>query len=111
MKPPINHREPRIPERRRGLLEYEDFSCACLIENLSSNGFRLTCLDDFTVGQVLGLKSELLPGRAIQCRVEVKHFADGSVGVMIVDIDESSARVCRELIDEHYASQLGQRSI
>ena len=111
MEPHATLREPRVPGGRRGLVEYDDFSCACVIENVSSRGFCLTCLDDFTVGQVLGLKCELLPGKSIQCKVEVRHYADGTVGVLIVDIDGASARVCRELIDEHYAAQLDRRSI
>ena len=102
-------RDPRVPGFRRGLLEYDDFSSACLIENVSMRGFRLECLDDFVVGQRLQLASTFGPDETMRCMLEVRHVAGSSVGAVIVDIDEESARLCRELIEEHYAVLLWRR--
>ena len=104
-------RDPRVPGFRRGLLEYDDFSSACLIENLSARGFRLECLDEFVVGQMLRLTSTFGPGQAIRCKVEVRHVEGSSIGAAIVEIDARSARLCRELIEEHYALLLRRRTV
>jgi hypothetical protein len=99
-------RDPRVPGFRRGLLEYDDFSSACLIENVSAHGFRLECLDEFVVGQRMRLTGAFGPGETIHCEVEVRHVAGSSVGAAIVGIDADSARLCRELIEDHYALAL-----
>jgi hypothetical protein len=106
----VHQREPRVPGFRRGLLEYDDFSSACLIENVSPHGFRLECLDDFIVGQRLKLTSTFGPDETMRCKVEVRHVAGSSVGATILEIDEKSARLCSELIDEYYALELKRRS-
>jgi hypothetical protein len=103
-------RDPRVPGFRRGLLEYDEFSSACLIENVSARGFRLECLDAFEVGQRLRLTSTFGPGETIHCTVEVRHVDGSSVGAAIVEIDARSARLCGELIDEHYALQMQRRA-
>ena len=96
-------RDPRVPGFRRGLLEYDDFSSACLIENVSAHGFRLECLDEFSIGQRLHLTSTFGPGETIHCELEVRHVEGSSIGAAIIVIDARSARLCEELIDEHYA--------
>ena len=96
-------RDPRVPGFRRGLLEYDDFSSACLIENVSAHGFRLECLDEFSIGQRLHLTSTFGPGETIHCELEVRHVEGSSIGAAIIAIDARSARLCEELIDEHYA--------
>jgi len=99
-------RDPRVPGFRRGLLEYDDCSSACLIENVSSRGFRLECLDEFMIGQRLQLTSTFGPGETMRCKLEVRHVEGSSIGATIVEIDETSARLCRELIEDHYALML-----
>src|SRR5262245_51759176 len=96
-------RDPRVPGFRRGLLEYDDCSSACLIENVSTRGFLLECLDEFVVGQKLQLTSTFGPGETMQCQIEVRHVDGSSVGAVIMKIDERSARLCREMIEEYYA--------
>ena len=103
-------RDPRVPGFRRGVLEYDDFSSACLIENVSTRGFLLECLDAFVVGQTLRLTSTFGPGETMSCKLEVRHVEGSSVGAAIIEIDERSARLCRELIDEYYALQPGRRA-
>jgi len=103
-------RDPRVPGFRRGLLEYDEYSSACLIENVSAHGFLLECLDEFVVGQRLRLTSTFGPGEAIHCTVEVRHVEGSSVGAAIVEIDARSARLCGELIDEYYAVQMVRRA-
>ena len=104
-------RDPRVPGFRRGVLEYDDFSSACLIENVSARGFRLECLDDFVVGQMLRLTSTFGPGQTIHCKLEVRHVEGSSVGAAIVEIDARSARLCREMIEEHYALLLRRHTV
>ena len=99
-------RDPRVPGFRRGLLEYDDFSSACLIENVSAHGFRLECLDEFSIGQRLQLTSTFGPRETMHCKLEVRHVEGSSIGASIVEIDERSARLCRELIEDHYALML-----
>lgn len=106
MKSAVHEREPRIPESFRCLLEYDDFSSACLVENLSSGGFLLECLDEFMVGQRMQLACKLRTDQMMRCRVEVRHVAGARVGTAIVEIDDLSARLCRERIEEYYALQL-----
>jgi hypothetical protein len=96
-------RDPRVPGFRRALLEYDDCSSACLIENMSQRGFLLECLDEFVVGQRLQLTSTFGAGETIHCQIEVRHVDGSSVGAVIVAIDERSARLCREMIEEYYA--------
>jgi hypothetical protein len=103
-------RDPRVPGFRRGLLEYDEFSSACLIENVSARGFRLECLDAFVVGQRLRLTSTFGPGETIHCTLEVRHVDGSSVGAAIVEMDARSARLCGELIDEHYALEMKRRA-
>jgi hypothetical protein len=104
-------RDPRVPGFRRGLLEYDECSSACLIENVSAHGFRLECLDAFVIGQRLQLTSTFGPGEAIHCTVEVRHVEGSSVGAAIVEIDARSARLCSEMIDEHYALEMRRRAV
>ena len=104
-------RDPRVPGFRRGVLEYDDFSSACLIENVSTRGFLLACLDAFVVGQTLQLTSTFGPGETMRCTLEVRHVEGSSVGAVIIEIDERSARLCRDLINEYYALQPGRREV
>lgn len=96
-------RDPRVQGFRRGLLEYDDCSSACLIENVSTRGFLLECLDEFVVGQRLQLTSTFGPGETLRCKIEVRHVDGSSMGAFIVEIDARSDRLCREMIDEYYA--------
>jgi hypothetical protein len=104
-------RDPRVPGFRRGMLEYDDFTSACLIENVSARGFLLECLDEFAVGQRLQLTSTFGPGETMRCKLEVRHVEGSSVGAAIVEIDERSARLCRDLIDEYYALMPRRRAL
>lgn len=99
----VKPRAHRVRLHRKGVLEYDNFLCACLIEEVSVGGFLIACLDDFVVGQRMTLKSELRPGESIHCVVEVRHICDYSLGVAVVDMDIDSAKLCRELMNEYYA--------
>jgi hypothetical protein len=102
-------RDARVPGRARGLLEYDDFSSACLIQNVSERGFLLECLDEFVVGQRLRLTSTFGAGATMRCTLEVRHVEGSSIGAAIVEIDADSAQLCRELIEQHYALQSRRR--
>lgn len=99
----VKQRAHRVRLHRKGVLEYDNFSCACLIEEVSPGGFLIACLDEFAVGQQVTLRSELRPGERIHCVVEVRHINDYSLGVAVVDMDKNSATLCRELMNEYYA--------
>ena len=103
-------RDPRVPGFRRGLLEYDDCSSACLIENVSTRGFLLECLDEFVVGQRMQLTSTFGPGETLHCQIEVRHVDGSTIGAAIIAIDERSARLCREMIEEHYAILIRRRT-
>lgn len=85
------------------MLEYDNFSSVCLIEEASAGGLLIACLDEFVVGQRMTLKSEFRPGQLMHCVVEVRHIRDYSLGVSIVEIDDESAALCRALMNEYFA--------
>lgn len=99
----LKQRATRVRLPRKGVLEYDNFSSACLIEEASAGGFLIACLDNFVVGQRMTLTSEFRPRQTVRCVVEVRHISDYSVGVSIVEIDDASAKLCDELINEYYA--------
>jgi ribosomal protein S18 acetylase RimI-like enzyme len=92
-------RDKRLQLFRRGVLEYDDFSCACLIEDMSSKGFLIACLDEFSIGQRLTLSSELFPGERFRCVVEVRHRNDYSIGATVLEIDDQSTRLRDEFMN------------
>lgn len=64
------------------------------------------CSKQFSVGDVLELKSELYPARLLLCKIEIRHISDMCLGTKIVEINDTGSRLCREFIEEHYSDRL-----
>jgi hypothetical protein len=98
--------EPRIPVRHRGTLKSGDESFPCLIENMSQNGVLIMSSREFPVGEVLEFRCELFPGKVLECKVEVRHVSDQTLGLKIVEIDEKGVNLCQLFLEEQYAEKL-----
>ena len=98
--------EPRIPHARRGTLTVAGASIPCLIQDFSTKGFLIMCTRQFSVGDVLELRSELYPEKVLQCKIEIRHISDNCLGTLIVEISDSSLKLCRQFIEEHYSDRL-----
>ena len=98
--------EPRLAHSRKGTLTLGGTSSACLVQDVSTKGFLIMATKSFNVGDVLELRSELFPGKTLECKIEVRHITDECLGTRIVEISESSARLCQQLIEEQYADRL-----
>ena len=98
--------EQRVPVNYRGTLMLEDASFPCLVEDMSKGGILVMSSREFPVGQVLGFKCELFPGKVLECKVEVRHVSDQTFGMQIVEIDEYGSQLCQLYLDEQYADKL-----
>jgi hypothetical protein len=98
-------KEPRIPRGRKGTLIIAGMSVSCVVQDLSTKGFLIMCTRPFPVGTELELKSELYPERFMTCKIRVRHVSDMCLGTEIVEMSESSLRLCREFIEEHYSER------
>ena len=98
--------EPRLAHARKGTLTKEGQSSACLVQDVSTKGFLIMATKPYTVGDVLELKSELIKGQFLECKIEVRHITDDCLGTRIVEISDANARLCRQFIEEHYADRL-----
>ena len=106
MKKPESRAEPRISHARRGTLTVAGASIPCLIQDISSRGFLLMCTRQFSVGDILELRSELYPEKILQCKIEIRHISDDTLGTLIVEISDSALKLCRQFIDEQYSERL-----
>jgi len=99
--------EPRLQHARRASLTFQDASSACLIQDFSMKGFLIMSAKKFAVGDVMDLKSELYPGRVLECRIAVRHItSDDCLGTQIVEMNDVATRLCKTFIEEHYAERL-----
>lgn len=99
-------KEPRIPRARKATLTLAGTSVPCVMQDLSMKGFLIMCTRPVAVGAELELKCELYPERFMTCKIHVRHVSDMCLGTEIMEISESSARLCREFIEEHYSERL-----
>jgi ArsR family metal-binding transcriptional regulator len=72
----------------------------CLIEDFSSNGFRLFSALNAQVADVLELSCELYPERVFNCKIEARHVTDEWIGTKIVEVSNYAMRMCQQFIDE-----------
>lgn len=98
--------EPRVPVRHRGTLKSADASYPCLLENMSQNGFLIVSSREFPVGEILEIRCELFPGKILECKVEVRHVSDQSLGLKIVEIDDRGRSLCHLFLKEQFAGKL-----
>jgi hypothetical protein len=75
---------------------------------MSENGIFLMCSRELTVGQVLDFRCELFPGKLLECKIEVKHVGESSVGTKIIDIDKRGASLCQLFLQEQYSDRLNK---
>ena len=101
MKAHERRAEARVPITRRGTLGAQSARFPCLIQNFSSKGFLIMCIEKVPIGEILELKSELSPQRFLQCKVEVRHVTDDCLGTKVMEMSEFGLMLCRQLIDEH----------
>ena len=99
--------EPRLQQARRAKLTAGGETSACLIQDVSTRGFLIMATKQFNVGDVMELKSEFQAGQIFECKIQVRHTtSDGCLGTQIVEINDASARLCQQFIEEHYADRL-----
>jgi hypothetical protein len=98
--------EVRIPVRHRGKLKSGKDWFPCLIENMGETGIMIMSNRVFPVGQVLEFRCELFPGKFLNCKLEIMHVNDTSVGTKIIEIDKWGSRLCQLYVQEHYADKL-----
>lgn len=82
----------------------------CLIYDMSDSGFLILCSKDLSVGQTLDLRSELLPGKPLTCRIEVRHVSSSGIGTKVVDIDKHGMSLIKLYLEEQYSLKLNRKS-
>jgi hypothetical protein len=98
--------EARLRQTRKGTVVVAGATSPCLIQDMSTKGFLLMSTQDFSIGEVLELSTELYPGQVLKCKVEVRRRDEDCYGTMIVEISEASARLCRQFVEEIYSDRL-----
>lgn len=82
----------------------------CMIYDMSDSGFLILCSKELSVGQTLDLRSELLPGKPLTCRIEVRHVGPSGIGTKVVDIDNRGMSLIKLYLEEQYSLKLNRRS-
>ena len=100
--------EARIAVRQRGTLKAEIDWFPCLIHDMSGGGFLIMCTREVAVGQVLDFRCELFPGRRLECKIEVRHISDATIGTKIVEIDQRGRDLCQLFLQEQYSEKLNR---
>ena len=98
----------RLSVNQRGSLNAGDAWFPCLIVDMSDGGILLMSNREFPVGQILTFKSELFPDKFVECKVEVMHVDDTSLGTKIIEIDERGCELCKAYLEEQYAVRLAK---
>ena len=80
----------------------------CRLLDMSDHGFLLVCSKTLAVGQILGLRCELYPGKRLESKVEIRHADETGIGARIVELDEKSIGFCQLFLQEHYSDKLGK---
>lgn len=104
MNPRDLRSEPRISVTCRGTLSLGENSAPCFIQNMCSRGFLIKYSKELPVGQVLQLKCELYPDRAVECTVQVRHVNRECLGARVVEISDDGMLLCRTFLEEHRGS-------
>lgn len=100
--------EARIPVSQRGTLNAGEAWFPCLIQDMSESGFLIMCSRELAVGENLEFRCELFPGKLLNCKIEVKHVSDSSVGTKIIEIDKRGASLCQLFLQEQYSVRLNK---
>src|SRR5262245_57741528 len=99
--------EARIPVTQRGRLSTgtEEWF-PCMVLDMSNSGFLMVCTRKLPVGQILDFRCEIYPGKFVDCKIEVMHSEQDSIGTMITEIDEKSILLFQSYLEEKYAQRL-----
>lgn len=92
--------EPRISVSCRGTLSLGDTSAPCFIQNMCSRGFLIKYTKELPVGQVLQLRCDLYPERAVECTVQVRHVNRECLGAKVIEISDDGMILCRRFLEE-----------
>lgn len=98
----------RLPVTRRGTLNAGEDWFPCMILDMSDSGFLIMISREVAVGQVLDFRCELFPGKPLECKIEIRHVTDESVGARIREMDQRGATLCRLFLEEQYADKLNK---
>ena len=98
----------RLEVNQRGSLNAGGTWFPCLIVDMSDGGILLMSNREFPVGQILEFKSELFPGKVLECKVEVMHVDDTRLGTKIIEIDMQGHNLCQAYLEEQYAVRLAK---
>jgi hypothetical protein len=98
----------RLEVNQRGSMNAGDDWFPCLIVDMSDGGILLMSNREFPVGQILTFKSELFPGKFLECKVEVMHVDDTRLGTKIIEIDNAGYSLCQAYLEEQYAVRLAK---
>ena len=82
----------------------------CMIYDMSDSGFLILCSKELSVGQTLDLRSELLPGKPLTCRIEVRHVSPSGIGTKVVEIDNRGMSLLKLYLEEQYSLKLNRGS-
>ena len=83
--------EPRISLMRSGELGSGTATAPCLLQDLSSKGFRIRTDQKYSVGQVLVFVCELAPAKILHCKIEVRHVFEACIGTKIFEMSSAAA--------------------
>ena len=100
--------EARISVSQRGKLGSGETWFPCMVVDMSNQGFQMLCARQLAVGQILDFRCELFPEKVLDCKLQVKHYSDLSVGTQIVQIDPKGYRLCELFLQEQYSDKLGR---
>ncbi len=102
MNPRDLRSEPRISVSCQGTLSQGENSAPCFIQNMCSRGLLIRYTKELPVGQVLQLKCQLYPERAVDCcKVQVRHVNRECLGAKVLQISDDGMLLCRKFLDEH----------
>jgi hypothetical protein len=99
--------EMRLPVTRKGTLSSGDtLWFPCLIVDMSDSGILMMSNRKIPVGQLLDFRTELFPGKFLECRLEIMHVDDTHLGTKIIEIDNKGISLCKLFLEEQYAHKL-----
>ena len=83
--------EPRISLTRSGELRNGPATAPCVLQDLSSKGFRIRTDEKYSVGQALVFVCELAPAKTLHCKIEVRHVFEACIGTKILEMSTAAA--------------------
>lgn len=98
--------ESRVPIIHRGTLG-ADARFPCMLRDISSHGFLISCVPKFRIGDTLDLECALCPQKFLHCTVKVQHTRDDCLGAKIVEVSKAGQVLCRQFIAEYLLAKSG----